>query len=298
MRSVMQWLVNVEDLAQRFYARASRLPLLELEFQTFLAHLAEDEAWHRKVMTAALAACDRGDLPQAAVVVDVDTDQRVRGTFLRNMGLLENGRLTRDDVVHALITAELSEWNNLFLYAVRSMEQVEFEVKAIGARMQRHIGEIEQHLEGFPEGRQRLKALEKLSPVWLPRALVVDDQEPLALLLQDFLEGECRTDVALSGERGLELPESDYFNVVISDVRMAPMDGLEFFRRATERFPSLRDRFLFVSGNCGDAQAEQIRALDIPLLAKPFQVSQLLHAVRARVATIATRPPGEAAVGT
>ena len=58
--------------------------------------------------------------------------------------------------------------------------------------------------------------------------LVVDDDVELAQTLQDFLQQEgYRVDVALSGEEALALLKAQRVDLVLSDINMPKMDGLQ-----------------------------------------------------------------------
>lgn len=67
------------------------------------------------------------------------------------------------------------------------------------------------------------------------RVLIVDDEEDIRESLKDLLEGsgaqiECRA--GANGEEGLDLLETERFDLVISDFKMPGMDGIEFLTRA------------------------------------------------------------------
>jgi DNA-binding response OmpR family regulator len=65
-----------------------------------------------------------------------------------------------------------------------------------------------------------------------PRALVVDDEEPLARLVADYLTRDgFAADVALDGERALELARTQQPDVVILDLMLPGIDGVEVCRR-------------------------------------------------------------------
>lgn len=65
-----------------------------------------------------------------------------------------------------------------------------------------------------------------------PRALVVDDEEPLARLVADYLTRDgFAADVALDGERALELARIQRPDVVILDLMLPGIDGMEVCRR-------------------------------------------------------------------
>jgi CheY-like chemotaxis protein len=64
-----------------------------------------------------------------------------------------------------------------------------------------------------------------------PRILIVDDDPGQRSLLDSFLRSQnFETVLAPSGERALEILRSETFSLMISDVRMPGMTGLETLR--------------------------------------------------------------------
>src|SRR5215510_8111614 len=70
------------------------------------------------------------------------------------------------------------------------------------------------------------------------RVLIVDDDEAHAQAVAESLErigSDCT--VATSGQRGEALIESENFDVVVTDMRMGEVDGLQILRKAKEELP-------------------------------------------------------------
>jgi len=103
------------------------------------------------------------------------------------------------------------------------------------------------------------------------RVLVIDDHKMLregaAMVL---IEHEVV--LAASGERGLELAALEEFDVVLCDLQMPGIDGLEVQRRLPE---GLRDRFVLWTG-----APEGLEGLGIRVLSKPVAVEELREAIR------------------
>lgn len=109
--------------------------------------------------------------------------------------------------------------------------------------------------------------------------LILEDDETLRGILCDLLEDEGYwVGAASQAEEALSLAESQAFDFMIFDIRMAGMDGLEAFQRLRQRgfqFPSLA-----MTGFAGDD--DPIRALKLGVgdyLRKPFQPEELLESV-------------------
>src|SRR5215471_11565971 len=73
-----------------------------------------------------------------------------------------------------------------------------------------------------------------------PRILVVDDDPGQRSLLDSFLRSQgFEIVLAPSGERALEILRTQEFKLMISDVRMPGMTGLETLRRARQEHATL-----------------------------------------------------------
>ena len=74
----------------------------------------------------------------------------------------------------------------------------------------------------------------------MEKILIVDDEESIVDVLSMMLEQEGYQPVTASnGNEALEKISDDPVDLVISDMRMTPMDGLDFLRRARDMNPEL-----------------------------------------------------------
>ena len=111
--------------------------------------------------------------------------------------------------------------------------------------------------------------------------LVVDDEAHLADGIRENLEAEgYATEVAYDGTEGLETVRNGHFDLIVLDVMMPNMDGLEVcaqLRREGRQTPVL---FLTVK----DAPEDRVRGFEAggdDYLAKPFHLQELLLRVAA-----------------
>ena len=114
------------------------------------------------------------------------------------------------------------------------------------------------------------------------RVLVVEDEPALAVAVSEALEDAGFTvDRAGDGEEGLtRLTEANY-DLIVCDLKMPRIDGMQFYRAMAAATPALARRVIFVTGDVAGTDAE--RFLDetgCRWLSKPFRLGDLLRAAR------------------
>ena len=114
----------------------------------------------------------------------------------------------------------------------------------------------------------------------IPRILIVDDDAGQRSLLNSFLTSQgLKTVVVDSGERALEVLRTQEINMMISDVRMPGLSGLETLRLARQERTRLPILLVTAFTDIRDAVIA-IRDGAVDYLAKPIDLDQLLAAVR------------------
>ena len=109
--------------------------------------------------------------------------------------------------------------------------------------------------------------------------LVVDDEPCIRGLLEDTLsEAGYEVDSAQSGEVALERFQETRYHVVLLDLTMPGMGGIEVLERIREIDDSVL--FIVVTADCDtDALLESMRKRVVDYLTKPFLISTLLDSV-------------------
>ena len=107
------------------------------------------------------------------------------------------------------------------------------------------------------------------------RILVVDDDEPgRKATTRMILKMAYPCDAVSSGEEALEKLQREHFDIVLSDIKMEGMTGLELMKRARQRFSQLD--FIIMTGYTSEySYTDIIKAGAIDYLAKPFERAEL-----------------------
>ena len=125
-----------------------------------------------------------------------------------------------------------------------------------------------------------------------PLVLVVDDDPGMLQLLGMRLKAfGYRTLTARSGPEALALLEQHPVHVLVSDLRMEPMDGMALFARVHERWPVLPVIMLTAHGTIRDA-VDATREGIFAFLTKPVDKDELHSTLNSALAL--HRPGGEA----
>lgn len=111
--------------------------------------------------------------------------------------------------------------------------------------------------------------------------LIVEDEQELARVLKRHLEdASCTVQLAFSGDAGLRLAESKPFDLILLDIMLPGIDGLEVCRR-------LRTRRVYTPVmmlTARTSEADKVLGLEMgadDYLTKPFSVSELVARVKA-----------------
>ena len=112
--------------------------------------------------------------------------------------------------------------------------------------------------------------------------LIVDDEPDLAATLAEALERDGhQVEVAAHGAMALEMLERRAFDLILSDTKMPILDGERFYAEIEQRFPRLRHRIVFVTGDIlSREKREFLERTGAPHILKPFalrEVRQVVH---------------------
>ena len=112
--------------------------------------------------------------------------------------------------------------------------------------------------------------------------VVIDDQEPIRRIVRRALEqaGHQVLD-AEDGELGLQLLERPPVDVVVSDIFMPGMDGIQMLRQIRKQFPAVK--VIVMSGGDSSGMLDLRRDAEllgaVKSLAKPFTTHEIVTIV-------------------
>ncbi|MBM3182606.1 MAG: response regulator, partial [Chloroflexi bacterium] len=123
---------------------------------------------------------------------------------------------------------------------------------------------------------------EKVQKVAKAKILAVDDEPMILQLLGRLLAEEgYRLDTVDNAADAMKMIDKERYNLILLDIKMPDMSGIELYERLQKIAPSLARRVMFITGDVMGPETEaflsQARA---PYVTKPFDASKLKKEVR------------------
>lgn len=126
------------------------------------------------------------------------------------------------------------------------------------------------------------------------RVLVVDDDPLVGASIRRTLAREHHVEVLVSATealRQLSAPEASCYDVVLCDLMMPELTGMELYEQLAADAPAVAERMVFVTGGAFSNGAQAfLSKVSNPRLEKPFEPDQLRELVRALVLRWARAP--------
>ena len=117
-----------------------------------------------------------------------------------------------------------------------------------------------------------------------PRILVIDDEPTIrGAIRRFFTRRQWHVDEAPDGTTALEIllgPSGASYDVIISDIRLPGLTGIELHDRLAAERPALVERLILATGDAGAGPAADLASrARCPIMQKPFELSVLARVV-------------------
>ena len=108
-----------------------------------------------------------------------------------------------------------------------------------------------------------------------PAILVVDDEKNIRLTLREALKTfDATVETAVNGEEALDMAAQQVYDLVLLDLKMPGMDGMEVLRRLRELSPGTAVILLTAHGTV-EAAVEAMKLGAVDFLQKPFAPKEI-----------------------
>lgn len=143
----------------------------------------------------------------------------------------------------------------------------------------------------LPEARQQTRSSPRQGVNQRGRILIVDDEPRLAQSMRLLLEPAHEVVTTTGGKEALALVSSGQrFDVVVCDLQMPGMTGMDIYAWLREQVPELAERLVFMSGGAYTAAASHfLCTVRNQVLHKPVRPELLLATIDAALAPVLTR---------
>jgi DNA-binding response OmpR family regulator len=109
--------------------------------------------------------------------------------------------------------------------------------------------------------------------------LVDDEQEFVETLSERIKMREHDSEVALDGEQALKKMEDEIPDVVVLDLKMPGIDGMEVLRRIRKAYPKVQ--VIMLTGHGSEKDEEEARKLGaFEYLEKPVEIDKLMKKIK------------------
>ena len=114
----------------------------------------------------------------------------------------------------------------------------------------------------------------------MPDILIIDDEKAIRKALMEILSAEgYKTDEAADGEEGLKKFREKIYDVVLCDIKMPKIDGIEFLQKAGENNPDVPVIMISGHGNIETA-VDAVKKGAFDYISKPPDLNRMLITIR------------------
>ncbi|MGB5893407.1 MAG: response regulator [Ignavibacteriaceae bacterium] len=112
------------------------------------------------------------------------------------------------------------------------------------------------------------------------KILLVDDEKEFVETLSERIRmRDHKSDVALNGEEALKHMDDDLPDVVVLDLKMPGIDGMEVLRRIRKAYPKVQ--VIMLTGHGSDKDEKEARKLGaFEYLQKPVEIETLMKKIK------------------
>jgi CheY-like chemotaxis protein len=123
------------------------------------------------------------------------------------------------------------------------------------------------------------------------RILIIDDEPAVGRTLHRLLGGDHDVTVLCDGQQALELiGQGTHFDVVLCDLTMPDLSGIDVYERCRAGRPDLAQRFVFMTGGTfSNTSREFLDSVGNCFIEKPFDLQTIRLIVKQRVDVLATQ---------
>lgn len=272
MSDIINWLKGIEASAANLYAKAAVAFRDDKDFSRFLSKMAGEEKQHEKFLQQASSSISANEIKRACFNFDEHFRHKVEAPFTRAWRLLQDGNLTKDTMVALLVEAEFSEWNEVFLYTLDLLKIVDEDMQKAVSDVDQHRQHIQEFISSLPGGDRLIQKVGKQSQPGRKRVLIVENNLTVARMLEALAGDQVDVIIARDGCEGGACLRQGHFDLIVSEIELPNMNGIEMYQKISAIDPSICSRFIFFTGSENSEHLNFVRVSKILMLPKPSPV--------------------------
>jgi CheY-like chemotaxis protein len=272
MSDIINWLIGVETSAANLYEEATIVFREDEDFSRFLSLMAAEEREHEKLLHKASAAISDDEMKRASFYFDDDFRNKIEAPFSRAWRLSKDGLLSKIAMVNVIADAEFSEWNEILLYTLDLMNVLDEEIQQVILDFEKHRMRAQEYIASLPGGDSILLRVHRLVRPGGKRVLIVEDNLSVARMLEALAMDQVEVIIARDGQEGISNIRQRHFDLIISEIELPKMDGIEMYKQALEVNPNISNRFIFFTGTENPEYLNFVKASKLLMLPKPSPV--------------------------
>lgn len=272
MSDIITWLIGVETSAATLYEDAAIVFREDEDFSRFLSVMAQEEREHEKLLQEASAAISDEEMKNASFHFDDHFRNKIEAPFNRALRLLRDKILTQNAMVSVLAEAEFSEWNEVLIYTLDLLNVLGHEIQQFILDIEKHRMRAKEYIASLPDGDSILQRVRRLPPPGSKRVLIVESNHSVARMLEALSGEQVEVFIASNGHEGISFIRQGHFDLIVSEIELPIMSGVEMFKQALEKDSTIGSRFVFFTGTENKEYLEFVRSSTALMLTKPSPV--------------------------
>lgn len=274
MNQQINWQAEREEEIASLYSSAAGRFADHPEFSRFLLTMAGQERDHGSFLRQLLQP-EFAVTPGTPLRYDPIIKQKTEEMIAASWQTLATEGLTEGAMLELVVRLEFSEWNNFFLLTMNWSGQSDNEFRRMLSEIELHRKTLENYLLQVAAADDLYQIIYSLAPLWKKRILIVDDDPIIARLLAIIMTPYGDLEVTTRPADALDHLRRRHFDVMISDVCMPEMDGIELYQEAIKLDPEIAKHFLFFTATNHKEHLRFIAEHHIPILRKPVSLKVL-----------------------
>jgi CheY-like chemotaxis protein len=279
VNEIISWMIEVETKAASLYADAAVTFAGDDKFSCFLSELANEEQDHIKLLEESMVSLSYESIGKVAFHFDEDFRHKILAPIVSAQQSLNKGELSQRGMVDVIAEIEFSEWNEVFIYAIDATKVLDEDFQKAASEIDQHRIHILEYISTLPDGGSLLQKVRRLKSVSNKRVLIVEDNVAVARMLEVLTMDDAEVILARDGEEGLSHVQEGHFDLIVADVIMPKMGGIEMYKKALSIDPTLEGHFIFFTGTEDSEELDFLQSSNVTVLPKPSPVKLICQVI-------------------